>query len=309
MFKTRFLNTAAFLLAPPDDTRSAAQIERDSITVSETTNGREPEKEVDEKGEVEGDENEEGDEEADEEEGEGEEEKEVEKENETEAQKATRLEKEREDRKQARIQKRIDKAVAAEKAAKAEAAELRRQLAEKPVEGLTEEEVDRRAEEKAAAKLTAKQKADQQKEFEATCDKLEAAAIKEDKDFSTKVAAMVEEIGQPIPGIMMNIIADLDNENGGEVLSHLVNNVDEAEELFGLPERKMTQKLMRLSDKLKEAKKPPARQRSGAPAPLTPVNEGRANQTNRPLTGKEDMEQFAATRARQVAERRKARGY
>lgn len=310
IFRTKFLNTAAFLSAPPDETRSAAQIERDSISINESTVGREPKEPEKEEKEVaeEVTENEEGEEEEGEEEEEESEEEVVA--SETDEQKAARVEKEKEDRKQARIQKRIDKAVANEKAAKAETEALRKQLAEKTVDGLSEEEVERRAEAKAAEKLTAKQKVDAQKEFENTCDKLEAAALKIDKDFSTKVSAMVEEIGQPIPGAMMNIIADLDNENGGDVLSYLVNNVDEAEELYGLSERKMTQKLMRLSDKLKDAKKPPVKQRSGAPAPLTPVNEGRANQTNRPLTGKEDMEQFVRIRNKQAEEYRKSKdGY
>lgn len=308
IFRTKFLNTAAFLMAPPDETRSAAQIERDSIVVNETTNGREPnETETENEEVVAGKEGEGGEEVEETEEEEDGEEGEVEI-VETAEQKVARVAKEREDRQQARIQKRIDKAVAAEKAAKAETEALRKQLAEKPVEGLTEEEVERRAEEKATAKLTTKQKADAQKAFEDTCDKLEAAALKVDKDFSAKVGAMVEEIGQPIPGTMMNIIADLDNENGGEVLSYLTNNIDEAEELYALSERKMTQKLMRLSDKLKEAKKPAPKQRSGVPAPLTPLNEGRSNKTNGPLTGKEDMEQFAKVRAQQSAEYRKSRG-
>jgi hypothetical protein len=86
---------------------------------------------------------------------------------------------------------------------------------------------------------------------------------------------MVEEIGAPIPSTMMSVIADLDNENGGAVLNYLTDNIEEAEELYAMSERKMTQRLIRISDKLKanESQLGSAKPRSNAPDPVRPIQE------------------------------------
>jgi hypothetical protein len=304
LLRNKFLNTTAFLLEKEVDSRTAAQIERDSI---EVTNKNKEEKEEVEKEEEEIEEEEKEEEEK-------EEEKEVE---ETDEQKTARIAQEKEKRREDRIQKRIDKLTAEKETLKAEKEALAKQLSEKTVEGLSEEEVDRRAEAKAATKIAEQQEANNKKEFEKNCDLLEASAIKINKDFSNKVQEMVTEIGSPIPAIMINIMADLDNENGGAVLNYLANNIDETEELYGidrsgklyvLSERKMTQKLIRISDKLKEDTKKP-KDKSNVPPPITPINEGSRDLLNRQLTGKEDQETFNRIRARQVEERRKQRGY
>ncbi len=146
----------------------------------------------------------------------------------------------------AKIQKRIDKEVAKRKAVEAERDELKRKLEAKPDadKALTEEDVETRAERKAAEK-------DAQREFVKACNRVADAALKVDKEFTKKVDSMAEEIG-PIPGHMIGILDDLDN--GGEVLSHLANNVDEAEEMYKFPPIKMGVELAKLATKLEKAK-------------------------------------------------------
>lgn len=324
---TRYLNSAAFFDTPNDqgtkppekppvDPRAAAQAERDAITVDDSTNGRDNE----ENENNEGDEENEGQEEEEQEEGENDEgESDVvddktkqPPENETDEQKTKRLAQEKEERKVARQQRKWDKLAAEKTAAEKKVQELEAKLAEKPVEGLTEEEVTRRAEELANQKLNAKQREAAQKSFEDKCDALEADAIKINKDYNAHLNELVEELGK-VPGELIVALAELDNENGGEVLNHLVTNIDEAEDIFELKNNpaKLTLKLVRISDKLKAAKTPSPRQRSRVPAPIKPVNESadRGDATTAPLTGKEDMDLFAQKRAKQIAARREARGY
>lgn len=322
IFRNRFLNTASFLLAPPDipneneDTRSEAQKQRDAIEISDSTDEKnnkdgssssDENKDENEEDEEENDENEDED---DDEENKNEDEDKEENENkeETDEEKTARLAREKQERKQARQQRKWDKLAAEKTAAERRVKELEDQLKEKPVEGLTEEEVQRRADALAATKLAEKQAEDNKKKFEDTCDSLEAGAIKADKEFSRKVVEMTTELG-PIPAPVIEILAELDNENGGDVLAYLANNVDEAEDLFELRanERKLTAKLVRISDKVKEAAKKPKRERSNLPAPIDPV--GNSRQENTRITGKETQEEFNAKRAKQEAEKRAARGY
>lgn len=319
ILRNRFISTTAMFLAPPDEgkdnTRSDAQKERDAINVSDSTDPKEENKdnqddqnsEDDEDNSEDNSDDENDDEENDENKDDEEENKDDEKQ-ETEEEKATRLAKEKEERREARIQKRIDRAHAAQKKAEQERDELRKRLEEKPVEGLSEEEVARRAEELANKKLADKRLADAQAEFEKNCDTLEEAAIKEDKDFARKINEVAKEIG-PIPRAVIEILSDLDNKNGGEVLAYLADNIDEAEDIYELRDnpRKLDRTLSKLSDKIKEAKKPQRRERSQVPPPIEPVNGGRVETTR--ITGKESQEEFNAKRAKQIAERNKQRGY
>ncbi len=75
-----------------------------------------------------------------------------------------------------------------------------------------------------------------------------------------------------------------------------------------ISERKMVQKLIRISDKVKEIKRPAPKKVSKVPAPVGDVEE-----SGRPvasvLTGKEDQETFNRIRNKQIADRQKARGY
>jgi hypothetical protein len=285
-----------------EDTRTDAQKERDAIAVSESTSKNPPET-------PENEENEEEQEEENEEEEEHEENEEQEKDlnepnkekkEETDEEKETRLAAEKAQRKADRQQRKWDKLAAEKTAAEAKVKELEAKLKENPVEGLTEEEVERRAEAKAELKLAERNQQNAQKEFEKTIDKLEADAIKVDTNFPKALSSLVEEIGM-VPGEIINVLADLDNENGGEVLSYLANNVDEAEDIYELKKNpsRLALKLVRISDKLKEAKKAPRKERSRVPEPIIPVSEG-GDKQNSPLTGKEDMETWVAKRNRQA---------
>lgn len=256
-------------------------------------------------------------EENEEEEGEEEEEENSPPENETEEQKQDRLAKEKEEkeaakakRKEDRVQRRIDKAVAAQKEAETELAKLRAQLQEKPVEGLTEEEVERRAQLKADEAVKTKEAERIRKDFEKKCDDLQAGAIKVNKEFDKNVNEMASEIGA-IPEPIIYILSDLDNANGAEVLEYLAkpDNIDEMEEIYKMSVHKATTKLVRLSDKLKDAKKAPPRKQSAVPPPVNPIAEnGRRNDTM-PKNPTQNMDEFIRIRNKQIDERRKAKGY
>lgn len=324
IFRNRFLNTASFLLAPPDipneneDTRSEAQKQRDAIEISDSTdennnkNGssssdenEEDEEENEEDEEENDDENEDDDEEN---KNEDENKKEDENKEETDEEKTARLTQEKEDRRQARQQRKWDKLAAEKTAAERRVKELEDQLKEKPVEGLTEEEVQRRADALAATKLAEQQAKDAKKKFEDTCDSLESVAIKTDKDFSKKIVEVTSELG-PIPAPIIEVLGDLEHGNGGQVLAYLADNIDEAEDLYELRDnpRRLDRALSKISDKLKEAEKKPKRERSNLPAPIEPVGNSRQESTR--ITGKETQEEFNAKRAKQIAEKRAARGY
>jgi hypothetical protein len=297
---TRYLDSAASF-APPDDA-AARQAERDSINVesmepNEEIEGNEPAiEEVEEEG------NEDKEEEVVEEA----------KKEETDEEKEARIVEAKEQRKADRQQKRIDKAVSAEKEARTELEILRRQIAENPKDGLSEEEVERRAEIKANEKLAAKQRETESAEFDRSIERLATQGNKSDKDFDKKIDDMAKEVGA-IPMNMIEALAELDNENGGDVLAYLANNVDEYQDFFDkddrpISERKMVQKLIRISDKVKESKRAPVKVKSKVPAPVSDIEE-----SSRPvlatITGKEDMETYSRIREKQVEARRKAQGY
>ena len=324
IFRNRFLNTASFLLAPPDipneneDTRSEDQKQRDAIEISDSTdennnkNGssssdenEEDEEENEEDEEENDDENEDDDEEN---KNEDENKKEDENKEETDEEKTARLTQEKEDRRQARQQRKWDKLAAEKTAAEKRVQELEARLKEHPVEGLTEEEVQRRAAELAATKLAEQQAKDAKKKFEDTCDSLESVAIKTDKDFSKKIVEVTSELG-PIPAPIIEVLGDLEHGNGGQVLAYLADNIDEAEDLYELRDnpRRLDRALSKISDKLKEAEKKPKRERSNLPAPIEPVGNSRQESTR--ITGKETQEEFNAKRAKQIAERQSQRGY
>lgn len=166
-----------------------------------------------------------------------------------------------------RIQRRIDREVSKRKKLEDENKELKAQLAAKEAEGdkFTKEDVQ-----KEAKRLASETRA--QEEFDAACDRLAAAGDKADKDFGKKIQAMSEDIG-PIPSQMIGILDDLDN--GGAVLAHLANNVDEAEELYKLSPARMALKLSKLSDKIAEETKPKPKPVSKVPAPNEPLKGGR----------------------------------
>jgi chromosome segregation ATPase len=142
-----------------------------------------------------------------------------------------------------RIQRRIDKLTAEKKLLEKTNTELQAKLEAKVKEGevvLTEDDIEKRAKQKADIQI-------QQQNFDAACNRLADAGIAADKDFTKKVAAMAEDIG-PIPGELIGVLDDLDN--GGEVLSYLTNNIDEAEEIWKLSLAKQASNLANISFRL-----------------------------------------------------------
>lgn len=304
--KSRFLNTSAMMMLPDNEGGAALtpEQEREAITVETSVNKEEPSEveTTDEK-------DEDGEEDSD-----GEEEKE-ELVEETEEEKTERLAKEREakkdreNRREERRQRKFDKLAAERNAALEENERLKKQIAENNPDGLTEEEVERRAEAKAAAKLQEQELARQQREFDKNVKDLELSAKKVDPKFNEKLDNMIEDLDRPIPGSVISILSDLDHKNGGEVLNYLTENLDEADDIFDLSLHKMTQKLIRISDKLKETKKDKNGKtvRKPPPPPLNTVRETGKAETNI-LTGKESMDDFVRIRERQSEQYRKSKG-
>lgn len=310
---TKYLNSVA-VFSPPDD-NAARQREEIQVEVSHDKDEDENENKSDNK-EEKGDNNSEDESDEDEDdEVEDKEDKEGKDENkeETEEQKNAR---EKEERRSARVQRKFDKIAAEKKALEVENERLKKQIEAQPKEGLTEEEVERRATEKAK-QLKAQEDAErEQREFKKRCDNLQTAALKIDNTIEDKIGDMVEELGV-IPFQIINILSDLDHNNGGAVLNYLTDNIDEAEEIYEMTERRMTQKLIRISDKLKadeEAKEKTAKdkksttRRNDPPEPLRPITENN-KRTNTQLSDNMSMDDFVKLRNAQVEERRKIRGY
>lgn len=189
----------------------------------------------------------------------------------------------------ARIQKRIDKLTAKNKTLADENASLKAQLAAKPDDekALTQEDVERLA----AQKVT-------EREFEQAVNRIADSAAKFDKGFKTKINALAEEIGSPIPGQMIGILDDLPN-NGADVLLYLAKeeNQDEAEEIWKLSPAKMALKLSKISDKIK-----PKKQISKVPAPNEALK-GRG--TSPDVLNPKNMDEFVRIRAQQAEAFRK----
>lgn len=217
--------------------------------------------------------------------------------------------KERENRKEERRQRKFDKIAAERNAVIEENERLKKQIAENSTDGLTEEEIERRAEEKAALKLQEKEQQRQKREFDKSVKELEVSAKKADPKFNEKLDDMIEELDRPIPGTVISILADLDNKNGGEVLNYLTENLDEADDIFDMSPHKMTQKLIRISDKLtnKSDDKNKGKTARRLPAPLNTVRETGKPETNI-INGKESMEDFVRIRERQSEQYRKSKG-
>jgi len=232
-------------------------------------------------------------------------------EDETEEQKKEREAKEKieakANRKQERMQRRIDKAVAAQRNAEAEIARLKAQLEANPDQKLTAEEIEAKAEALAAKKAAEKEQADLDARFAKACDILQKAANKVDKEFDEKINEIAEDIG-PIPSFMIGVLEDMDN--GGEVLAHIANDDELAEEIWAMKPTKMTKRLVEISTKLADAKKPPKKQISKVPDPGTPVKPNRSNgSTTLTEADAKNMDSYVAKRQRMIAEKRKAQGF
>jgi len=209
-------------------------------------------------------------------------------------------------RKQERMQRRIDKAIAEKRNVEAERDALKAQLEANPDKKLTAEEVESLAEAKAKQKLAEKELADTQAKFNKDCEILQKAANKIDKAFDDKITEIADDIG-PIPSFMIGILTEL--ENGGEVLAHIANDDELAEEIWAMRPTKMTKKLVDISTTLEAAKKPPKKQISKIPDPGTPVKGNRQVSNTITDADAKNMDNYVAKRQRMIMEKRKAQGY
>lgn len=199
----------------------------------------------------------------------------------------------------ARLQKRIDKTTGSNKALAKELSDAQKKLEAKQAEGeevLTKEDIEKRAKEIATQEIT-------HKEFIQACNRLADNAQKalklKNKEFDAKVAEVTEDIG-PFPSQMIGILDDLDN--GGAVLAHLLNEVDEMEEIYSLPLAKMTTRLVRLSDKVK----PQEKKLSKVPAPNEPIGGSAGSPKFDPYNVKNPKD-WIEKRNKDVAEKRAAK--
>ena len=268
-----------------DGEKSAAELEREKIAVESTTK-EEAEVEKEEEGKEE-EETEETDEEETVEKNEGEE-TEEEAEEEKEEVDPEKLKKTIE-----RLQKRINKKTGSEKELKKELEEAKTALAKKAAEGeivLTEEDVEKLA-------ITKAKQIAAQKEFDDTCNRLAKEAEKINKDFQENIKDLTDEIA-PIPGAMIGMLGDLDN--GGAVLNYFADHPEEYEEVIGLSLAKQAIRLTKLSEKLIPKKE--KKEISKVPAPNKPIKP--ANNTDTPLSDKDDMDTWVAKRNAQERKRR-----
>ena len=211
---------------------------------------------------------------------------------------------EKEERRQNRIQKRIDKLTATNKNYETEIANLKKQLAEKPVEGLTEEEVERRAAEKAKKLADEQEQERQKKTFDKTAKSLIDGAVKIDKEFEKKINDVAKETDTLMPQFMIEILADLDNKNGSDILAQLANDPDLYEEICTLSERRMVRRLDKMSEELKGTAKP--RREREIPDPITPINDGANNRGNSlPKNPTQNMDDYVRIRRQQTEALRK----
>ena len=212
-------------------------------------------------------------------------------------------EKAKEQRKQERMQQRINRITAEKKAAEDEIAALKAQLAANPDKALTDEEVERRAEAKAAAKFAEKQLEQAQREFQESCDRLQASAVKIDKEFDVKVGEMAAELG-PIPSRIIGILDDF--KNGAEVLNFMVNDLDKAEEIYKLQNKpeKLALALKEIADSLKPKPKPISK----VPDPIKPINGSRTVSNAITEDDAKNIDSYVAKRRQQMIDKRKAGG-
>ena len=277
------------------ETKTPAQIERESIKV---TSGKPIIEDVKEE---EAEKEDEPEAEADAENGEGEEAedtKEEETKELTEEQKTIQaLEKKLE-----RAQRRAGKTAAERDENKKLVRELKTQLDAKVAEGtqpLTEDEVNRRAKEIANTELTAR-------EFNKAQENLIDAATAIDKNFMSKVRELAADVA-PLPEFFIGALDDIDN--GGAVLNYLTDNPDEYEDLLKANSpMKVMKGLVKISDKLIEAAKPKVKKVSQAPEPAKGLKGNTRSPNVLPAKPTENMAEFVRVRAMQEKAKREARG-
>lgn len=292
---------------PDDETGSAetktpAQIERESIKVTSSAVEADKEKEDEKADNVETTDEEDETSEVDEneEEKETDDKEEVKEEKElTEDQKANAALTKKLERAQRRAGKTAQERDDNRKLVKELQAALDAKLAE-GTQPLTEEEVNRRARELANNELT-------QREFDKAQETLIEDAIRIDKTFMSKVRDMAQEVA-PLPEFFIGALNDLDN--GGAVLNYLTDNVDEYEDLLKKKGAVRVMKgLIEISNKLIEAAKPKHKKVSNVPEPAkAPKGNGR-NPDTLPQKPTENMAEFVRVREMQEKAKRERRGY
>lgn len=258
--------------------KSAKELQRESITVETTNTEVEPEKVVETK-------------EAETEEVTTEEVAEAIEENEEELEAA---EKEKEaattEKEKAKVQKKIDRLHAKNKEYEETIASLKREneeLKSTTDKKLTEEDVNKAAEAKA-----------NQKAFDNMCNKMFDDAEKLNKNFAKLVEDNTKLIG-PIPAPLIHMMDDL--ENGGAILNHLMENEDEAEEIYKLSMAKAATRLAKISETLKAKS---VKKVTKVPPPINPINGSTEKAIN--LSAPMSDEQWVEARKKDVAQKRQS---
>lgn len=265
------------------ETKSAKELQRESITVTSNAEA-EPEKVVETKEAV--TETEEVVEQTTEEVAEAIEETEEELEAAEKEKEAATTDKERQ-----KAQKRIDRLTAKNKEYEAELAALKREneeLKSTTDKKLTEEDVNKAADIKAA-----------QKAFDNMCNKMFDDAEKLNKNFAKLVEENTKLIG-PIPAPLIHMMDDL--ENGGAILNHLMENEDEAEEIYKLSMAKAATRLAKISETLKAKA---VKKVSKAPPPIDPIKGSTEKGINLNAPNMSDAE-WVEARKKDVAQKRQS---
>lgn len=294
--KSKFLASVRPFYDAEKEGKSAADLEREKVNVTDSTDKDKEKEDVEDKDDKDVEGAKEGEDKEDEESDDGEkgddEKDDKEKKELTEEQKTIlKLEKTIE-----RLQKRVGRTTGERDTIKKDLNDAKAALEEAKVEGkqpLTEEEVERRAE----AKATEKQN---QKEFDNAQAKLIKEATAIDKTFMVKVQEMAKDVA-PIPAFMIGALEDLDN--GGAVLNYLTDNVEDYEEIFQLTPAKMVMRLTKISDKLIEEAKPKKKVISKVPPPNDPISGG--TRSPQVLSDKMPMDDWVRLRAEQSAAHKK----
>ena len=301
MIKNLFLNTSAIRYAPDNEgNKTAAELERESISVEEIKPKEEKEDDKSDSDNEDDKSDKPLEDEANEEETEKEEIAEETAEERTIREADEAAEADTKTKRQIeRMQKRIDTLTAQKRTTDTEKAELQKLLDAKQADGtltLTEEEVERRAELKAQAINDTRQ-------FQKAVDTLAKGANALDKDFSKNIKIVTDEIAL-LPPVMIGILEDLENEAGknvgAEVLVYLSKNIDAYEDIYSLSEGRMALKLQNLANKIS---KKPAKPVSQVPAPNRPVG---GNNVQSPLNDKMTDDEWIAKRNAEVAAKRRA---
>lgn len=197
------------------------------------------------------------------------------------------------------LKRRVDRLTAERHADRAELEQLRKQKPATQDDGedkpqLTEADIETRAEQKAReiAEIT---------QINKRCDEIAELGAKESKEFIKAWREVGEELGNTFdargrPTAVMQAILDADAPH--KLILHLAENPDIAGELADMTQNKRIRRIIEIEREMAEEKQP---KRSGAPAPVKPVNGGAAASKD-PATMSDS--EFADWRRASIAKRR-----